>query len=56
MGPSFKANEMLEIHAIPDVSSAARARREPRLLTKGKFNNAFPLTNPDGKTLQLLLF
>jgi hypothetical protein len=56
MGPSFKANETLEIHAIPDVSSAARARRQPRLLTKGKFNNAFPFTNPDGKTLQLLLF
>ncbi|WVZ49709.1 hypothetical protein U9M48_001041 [Paspalum notatum var. saurae] len=49
MGPSFKANETLEIHAIPDVSSAANGRRlEPRLLTKGKFNNAFPFTNPDG--------
>ncbi|OEL34006.1 hypothetical protein BAE44_0004977 [Dichanthelium oligosanthes] len=48
MGPSFKANETLEIHAIPDVSSAARVRRQPRLLTKGKFNNAFPFTNPDG--------
>ncbi|CAN6312998.1 unnamed protein product [Urochloa humidicola] len=48
MGPSFKANETLEIHAIPDVSNAARARRQPRLLTKGKFNNAFPFTNPDG--------
>lgn len=51
MGPSFKANETLEIHAIPDVSSAARLRRQPRLLTKGKFNNAFPSTNPDGKIL-----
>nr|XP_034571051.1 tol-Pal system protein TolB-like isoform X2 [Setaria viridis] len=48
MGPSFKANETLEIHAIPDVSNAARIRRQPRLLTKGKFNNAFPFTNPDG--------
>ncbi|RCV45097.1 hypothetical protein SETIT_9G425700v2, partial [Setaria italica] len=48
MGPSFKANETLEIHAIPDVSNAARTRRQPRLLTKGKFNNAFPFTNPDG--------
>jgi len=56
MGPSFKANETLEIHAIPDVSSAARARRQPRLLTKGKFNNAFPFTNPDGRTLPLLPF
>ncbi|XP_066380985.1 uncharacterized protein [Miscanthus floridulus] len=48
MGPSFKANETLEIHAIPDVSRAARARRQTRQLTKGRFNNAFPYTNPDG--------
>ncbi|TVU47289.1 hypothetical protein EJB05_06884 [Eragrostis curvula] len=45
MGPSFKASATLEIHAIADVSSGAR---EPRLLTKGEFNSAFPSTNPDG--------
>jgi hypothetical protein len=54
MGPSFKANETLEIHAIPDVSRTARARRQTRQLTKGKFNNAFPFTNPDGKIMSLL--
>ncbi|VAI53755.1 unnamed protein product [Triticum turgidum subsp. durum] len=48
MGPSFKANEILEIYAIPHVSSGARERR---LLTKGKFNNAFPSTNSDGTKL-----
>lgn len=45
MGPSLKANETSEIYAIPNVSSGAR---EKRLLTKGKFNNAFPSTDPDG--------
>jgi hypothetical protein len=54
MGPSFKANETLEIYAIPDVSRGARARRHTRQLTKGKFNNAFPFTNPDGKIMSLL--
>ncbi|KAM0875207.1 hypothetical protein ACQ4PT_036901 [Festuca glaucescens] len=48
MGPSFKPNETLEIYAIPHVSSGARERR---LLTKGKFNNAFPSTNPEGTKL-----
>uniref|UniRef100_A0A453MXX3 Dipeptidylpeptidase IV N-terminal domain-containing protein n=1 Tax=Aegilops tauschii subsp. strangulata TaxID=200361 RepID=A0A453MXX3_AEGTS len=48
MGPSFKANETLEIYAIPHLSSGATERR---LLTKGKFNNAFPSTNPDGTKL-----
>lgn len=54
MGPSFKANATLEIHAIHDVSSRApREQRETRQLTKGNFNNGFPFTNPDGKTTSL---
>ncbi|CAN6374277.1 unnamed protein product [Urochloa humidicola] len=46
MGPSFNAGKPLEICAIPNVSSGARQRRQ---LTKGKFNNAFPSSSPDGK-------
>lgn len=45
MGPSFDAGKPLEICAIPNVSSGARQRRQ---LTKGKFNNAFPSSSPDG--------
>jgi len=45
MGPSFNAGKPLEICAIPNVSSGARQRRQ---LTKGKFNNAFPSSSPDG--------
>jgi hypothetical protein len=45
MGPSFNAGRPLEICAIPGASSGARQRR---MLTKGKFNNAFPLSSPDG--------
>ncbi|XP_021663057.2 uncharacterized protein LOC110651893 [Hevea brasiliensis] len=47
MGPSFNAGKILEICAIPDVSSGVRQRRK---LTKG-FNNAFPSTSPDGTKL-----
>ncbi|CAO2141396.1 unnamed protein product [Urochloa humidicola] len=45
MGPSFKADAVLEIHAIDNVSKG-RCRSRP--LTVGGFNNAFPSTNPDG--------
>jgi hypothetical protein len=45
MGPSFNAGKPLEICAIPGASSGARQRR---MLTKGKFNNAFPSSSPDG--------
>ncbi|KAG8633261.1 protein TolB homolog [Manihot esculenta] len=47
VGPSFNAGEILDICAIPNVSSGARQRRK---LTNG-FNNAFPSTSPDGKKL-----
>lgn len=46
MGPSFNAGKPLEICAIPNASSGARQRRQ---LTKGKFNNAFPSSDPDGR-------
>ncbi|XP_003574472.1 uncharacterized protein LOC100838501 [Brachypodium distachyon] len=44
-GPSFNAGKPLEIHAIPNVSSGDGHSRQ---LTKGKFNNAFPSSSPDG--------
>ncbi|KAG0587213.1 hypothetical protein KC19_2G148700 [Ceratodon purpureus] len=46
LGPSFNAGKPLEIVAIPNVSAGKRQRRQ---LTKGKFNNAFPSSSPDGK-------
>lgn len=33
--------------------SASHTALKPQLLTKGKFNNAFPSTNPEGKKLPL---
>jgi Tol biopolymer transport system component len=48
MGPSFNAGKPLDIVAIPDASSGAGQRRR---LTKGKFNNAFPSTDPQGNRL-----
>ncbi|CAL4988639.1 unnamed protein product [Urochloa decumbens] len=45
MGPSFKADAVLEIHAIDNVSKGGRKSRQ---LTAGGFNNAFPSSNPDG--------
>lgn len=46
MGPSFNAGRTLEICAIPNVSSGRVQHRFQ--LTKGRFNNAFPSSNPDG--------
>ncbi|KAL5555707.1 hypothetical protein UlMin_037943 [Ulmus minor] len=46
-GPSFNADQRLNICAIPNVSSGAQRRRD---LTKA-FNNAFPSTNPEGTKL-----
>ncbi|KAJ4754116.1 DPP6 N-terminal domain-like protein [Rhynchospora pubera] len=48
MGPSFNAGKQLDIVAIPDASSGNGQRRR---LTKGKFNNAFPSTDPTGERL-----
>ena len=44
MGPSFNAAKILNICAIPDVSSGKKHRQQ---LTKAS-NNAFPSTSPDG--------
>ncbi|KAL5699959.1 hypothetical protein ACHQM5_025471 [Ranunculus cassubicifolius] len=46
-GPSFSADEQVDILAIRNVS---RGRRQIQPLTDG-FNNAFPSTNPDGTRL-----
>ncbi|XP_020276088.1 uncharacterized protein LOC109850488 [Asparagus officinalis] len=48
MGPSFNARETVYICAIPNVSSCAMHRQQ---LTRGRFNDAFPSTNPDGTKL-----
>ncbi|KAJ4754118.1 DPP6 N-terminal domain-like protein [Rhynchospora pubera] len=48
MGVPFKADQPLQICAIPDVSSENGQRRR---LTKGRFNNAFPSTDRDGERL-----
>ncbi|XP_078165999.1 uncharacterized protein LOC144560637 [Carex rostrata] len=47
-GEPFKADEPMEICAIPNVSDALMQRRQ---LTKGNFNNAFPSTDSEGKRL-----
>ncbi|XP_050377728.1 uncharacterized protein LOC126794967 [Argentina anserina] len=47
IGPSFSADETVDIHAIRNVS---RGRRQTQPLTDG-FNNAFPSTNPEGTRL-----
>ena len=44
MGPSFKADQPLNIYAIQNVS---KARGHRKRLTRA-FNNAFPSTNKDG--------
>ncbi|KAH7855932.1 hypothetical protein Vadar_030718 [Vaccinium darrowii] len=47
MGPSFHADQIVNIFAIHVVAGRVRARKQ---LTKG-FNNAFPSSNPDGNFL-----
>ncbi|PON37170.1 Tricorn protease [Parasponia andersonii] len=49
MGPSFHADERLDICAIHNVCSTD-VKPDPRYLTKAD-NNAFPSTNPDGTKL-----
>uniref|UniRef100_A0A0E0MLX3 Uncharacterized protein n=1 Tax=Oryza punctata TaxID=4537 RepID=A0A0E0MLX3_ORYPU len=48
MGPSFSANDPLEIHAFFDVSERTGRKHRRRRLTEGGFNNAFPSSSPDG--------
>ncbi|RLM98526.1 hypothetical protein C2845_PM06G11240 [Panicum miliaceum] len=47
IGPSFDAAKPLEIYAISDVSKP-HSQQVVRRLTDGKFNNAFPSSNPEG--------
>ncbi|XP_017230908.1 uncharacterized protein LOC108205453 [Daucus carota subsp. sativus] len=47
IGPAFSADQLLEIHRIPNAS---RGRQHAQLLTDG-FNNAFPSSNPEGTQL-----
>lgn len=49
IGPAFSADQLLEIHRIPNAS---RGRQHAQCLTDG-FNNAFPSTNPEGTILVL---
>lgn len=48
MGPSFHANDPVEIFAIFDVSTSPQQAIQ---LTSGEHNNAFPSTNPEGTRL-----
>jgi hypothetical protein len=47
VGPSFSADETLEIYAIFDVSGT-RGRPNKKRLMDGGFNNSFPSSNPEG--------
>jgi len=47
IGPSFDAAKPLEIYAISNVSKPHTQQVVSRL-TNGKFNNAFPSSNPEG--------
>jgi len=48
MGPSFHANDPVELFAIFDVSSNPQQAIQ---LTSGEYNNAFPSTDPEGNLL-----
>ena len=51
VGPSFNAKQKLDICAIKNVSSG----RQQRQTLTSKANNAFPSTNPDGKSYLFIL-